>query len=854
MKKILKGGFFGLLMLSLAGSIAADEIIAHWDFNSTANRTIADTGGKHDVTIAEGSQAELYASPNDKALLFNGGSTSVQAKHADELTLVDNFTIKCVIKPAMLKDFRTILFKGYRKAKPELINYCFDARDGKVELKTKTADNEWHAWISEPVLKENEWFWIILSYNNNIVKLWVNGKECEVAQAKPVPGGKLINNNYPLHIGHALDGFNAQSYQFVGLIDDIKIINGAMDSVPQSEIDEWNKRLADFARRELAEKTQRIASKIDKFSDKFTVPPAEVKNIKARLSAVASLPAEKTEEGFAAVDRELNDLLFKSYYKKYSSVPDSFVVAFLDTAQRIEKRPDFATFLPPVSAPFKISAAGNEYEGFQALLIGNPEKNVDEIKVGVSDLVDESGKQTISSKQIVYGRINDIVTTAPDIPVDFTGAIPDMIEEDVPPALIPKASFVPVYFKVYVPAGTPAGVYKGNISFSGNGISKTVELQVRVFGFSLPKRMALKMAFSFFEKNYETWYDYKSLSESQKMYIYNFLLSYGISPNNIYAGGGTYPAPEYLEKLKDRINFLTFSANGPDKPVSESELNRIIDEKAAVYDKIKTMGLEKYAYYYSYDELSGNMKYFPAAKQMLPAIRKKIPGLKAMQTSFPNSEIKDLFNVWSPIFYHFGDQTELKTLQDLKQRGDEIWWYSADTPSKPYPNFFLDYPVFDCRIIGTLSFMYKVDGALYWCINREWSTNYDIKAEWPQKPWKPYIINIFTHKKVSKNGMGNLMYPGPNGRIYPALRLENLRDGVEDYEYLNTLKNAVEKLKKNGMGNNQVLLEKASGLLTIPADVAVAVNNYSADPGRLLDYRVKIAETIEEINRVLINN
>ena len=428
-----------------------------------------------------------------------------------------------------------------------------------------------------------------------------------------------------------------------------------------------------------------------------------------------------------------------------------------------------------------------------------------------------------------------------------------MIEDGVPPQMIPKADFIPVYFRVYVPAGTPAGVYKGRISFSGNGIKNSLELQLRVFDFSLPARSSLKMAFSFFEKNYADWYGCKTLTEKQKTYIYDFLLNYGISPNNIYHTNGSYPAQEYLEKLKDRINFVTFSADGPAKPVSNEELEKIINPKVAAYEKIKSAGLEKYAYYYSYDEISANMKYLPAAKQLLPAMGKKIPGLKAMQTSFPIPEIKDLYNAWCPLFYHFGDKEELKALQELKQRGDEIWWYAADSPSKPYPNFFLDYPVFDCRIIATLSFMYKIDGVLYWCINREWSTNLDIKDQWPQKPWKAYIVNIFTQKRVSKNGMGNLVYPGPDGRIYPSLRLENLRNGVADYEYLTMLKNRIETLKKSNC-QDKALLDKAEALLIIPADVAVAVNNYSSDPDNLLKYRVKVAEMIEGINAALIKN
>jgi hypothetical protein len=232
----------------------------------------------------------------------------------------------------------------------------------------------------------------------------------------------------------------------------------------------------------------------------------------------------------------------------------------------------------------------------------------------------------------------------------------------------------------------------------------------------------------------------------------------------------------------------------------------VVNQKATVYNQIKAAGLDKYAYYYSYDEMSANMQFLSAAKQVMPALRARIPELKAMQSSYPLPEFKDLFNVWNPLFYHYGDTAELKVLNDRKTRlGDELWWYPADDPAKPYPNFFLDYPVFDCRIIGALSYMYNIDGVLNWCINREWSTNMDIKSTWPQNPWKSYIISVITQQRVYKNGMGNLMYPGPAGKIYPSLRLENVRDGVEDFEYLTQLKIAVDSLKRKNNSNLQPL-------------------------------------------------
>ena len=248
--------------------------------------------------------------------------------------------------------------------------------------------------------------------------------------------------------------------------------------------------------------------------------------------------------------------------------------------------------------------------------------------------------------------------------------------------------------------------------------------------------------------------------------------------------------------------------------------------------------MKREAYLYAFDEVGGHaQEERDAAKQIMTVIHKELPGIKTVQTSRPDSELLNCFKVWVPGFSYFvGNEREIRK---LGKKGKTFWWYCADAPLKPFPNFFMDYPVLDNRIIFTLSYMYNIDAVLYWCINREWSTNLDIKGEWPEKAWKPYIINCFNKKRQYKNGMGNYVYPGKNGRILPSLRLENLRDGVEDYEYLMILK------KLAAMQNNK----QAEKLLQIPANVAKAVNQYSANPENLIEYRNKIALMIEKLKK-----
>jgi hypothetical protein len=147
--------------------------------------------------------------------------------------------------------------------------------------------------------------------------------------------------------------------------------------------------------------------------------------------------------------------------------------------------------------------------------------------------------------------------------------------------------------------------------------------------------------------------------------------------------------------------------------------------------------------------------------------------------------------------------------------------------------------------------MYKVKGVLYWCINREWLTNLKIHKQWPDAEWKPHIFHISRGTRKAKNGMGNLLYPGPDGTLLPSPRLENLRDGLEDYEYLKVLENAIERLNKSAIKEKDVLLKESNGLLHIPGNVAKSVDSWSSNPENLLEYRNKIGLTISKINSKL---
>ncbi len=517
---------------------------------------------------------------------------------------------------------------------------------------------------------------------------------------------------------------------------------------------------------------------------------------------------------------------------------------FISSVNRIVRKPDFISDVEKLKTKPELSAARKEYEGIQLILLGHPDKDIKINNISISECRDATSGDAIPRNAITIGKIGDVKSEKPDIPVPFVGKFPDPIFEGTTNFILKKQEFMPVFLKVNIDAAQ-SGHYQGIIAVDSSAGKLELPLSIRVYDFELPEKGSLRTALCFFEQYYEKWYGKPKLSLPERIKIYDFLLSYRLSPNNIYHPRSEYPGFDALQKIKGKTNFFTLGNwGGGSRLLPDAVLSEKIKYYRQEIAKVQELGMTDDMYFYSYDEISHHEINIPAARQMSGALKKAFPQLRLLQTSFPNENIRDIFNVWCPIFDEFVSAPKRKLLNDLKERGDEIWWYAADAPVKPYPNFFLDYPVFDCRIIGTLSYKYQVTGLLYWSINREWETNLGTREQWEQSgAWKPYIFHIIHKTRKNKNGMGNLVYPGRNGELLPSLRLENLRDGLEDYEYLVLLKKLAAKLPENDPDRTE-----AEKLLKIPPAVARAVNDYSADPQHLITYREQVALMIEKLN------
>ena len=186
--------------------------------------------------------------------------------------------------------------------------------------------------------------------------------------------------------------------------------------------------------------------------------------------------------------------------------------------------------------------------------------------------------------------------------------------------------------------------------------------------------------------------------------------------------------------------------------------------------------------------------------------------------------VKDSVTAWCPKTHFYTSYSEFKLNRNLtykfttrlehylgtfeermaaeKLGGDETWWYVTRMPSDPELTVLTQQDAVSYRTLFWQQKLYNVDGFLYYSVNDwavgtdpraakndnhvELSQEYDRTGAWYSK----HEISAAQNMDVYGNGI--LLYPGHMVDWYyfdpvGSLRLECIRDGIEDYEYFTML-------------------------------------------------------------------
>ncbi|GAB3416507.1 DUF4091 domain-containing protein [Flindersiella endophytica] len=501
-----------------------------------------------------------------------------------------------------------------------------------------------------------------------------------------------------------------------------------------------------------------------------------------------------------------------------------------------------------------LSLARGESESLQAVVLPYAEP-LGNVTAKVASVRGPGGAGDLEVAIDPVGSLNTTPSSAYHRPA-YSGWTPDPIRDDLTSVDVAAADVQPYWVRVRAGATAEPGTYTIQLAFDADGKpASTLTVQVKVWPFAIPDEPKLTTAFQF-----TPWIVYElyhatdpAARDELRHRFWAFLDDYKVQPDQIYTvektADGKYvqtpPSVEDVLYIKehfglDRFNvlFLNRALLDPAHPETwQAQIDRWLDQIGTAMAAYEAAGVADRAYVYGFDEATGPM--LTAAKQTFTAIRQRFPELPIATTLRDNSMGVDtglagLVDWWIPQQNLYDQAVAERT----RARGDQAWWYPDIATGFPYPNWFNGFPPVDGRMLmGPMSYQAGVEGVLYYAANR-W-----VPADHAAQPlvddgifsqWNPVTFGTTA-------GDGSVFYPGPDGPM-ASIRLENIRDGMEDYNLLWVLK---QRLDANPGAPSDVR-QRAEAALSARA-VVTGARTFTEDPVAYRAWRDQAAKALLDL-------
>jgi len=365
----------------------------------------------------------------------------------------------------------------------------------------------------------------------------------------------------------------------------------------------------------------------------------------------------------------------------------------------------------------------------------------------------------------------------------------------------------PIWIQISVPQGTAPGTYAGSVSLVADGTPTVIPISVDVANVTIPPpgqvSGSLLTAFNASPQSYgnEVHRLYGISASDALPGFFSFLASYRISPNNWGYGNPDSKSGYTTSRnvFKDKRARMTEAVGDPRQfaamwiPLS----NQRGPETAgispyapgtwcsylrAVRGFWENHGWLPGAYPYLYGMDEPGEKLYGIVRQQALAVHRCWPGSHLVVTTRPQaansylwnggSDDVDAFVILESRYYGaYRQPTEfLRYINAARRRGKQIWTYTYQSGAHTTPGLAAVEPASDPRMFTAWAALEGITGLL----RGNSMTNYDPTAN-------PFNTNN------KADGDFVLIYPGRTGPIASA-RLEELREGIEDWEILNIVR------------------------------------------------------------------
>lgn len=517
--------------------------------------------------------------------------------------------------------------------------------------------------------------------------------------------------------------------------------------------------------------------------------------------------------------------------------------------------------------------ARNEYLSLQVLYapVGRPET----VTAHLSDLTGPNG--TTIPSQHCQVRLLEYVPFG-------DRWLPDPLMEQQPFRPSGHGPIV-LWVTVHVPQDARAGDYRGTVTMSADGGAPIArQVGIRVWDVTLPQETHLQSSFWLFRAQIRRHFDLPADVPMEDYYPYiDLTTSHRLSPVDVVEGP-TEPMVKvyreqdgslsydfsywdlYLDRLKAggantiHLGFTHwmahyFSGDRPaviDRQTGETvalgyefgtveHLDALGRYLRAAADHLKQRGEFDKCYIQPWDEPHGDG--LAKSYTVLKGIMERVPDIpRLMDAVYPDAhggEMAQVVNLWCPLSPMVGQGHYSK----VRERGDTMWWYVCCGPRRPFANLFTNWKVPEMRALFWQTWQHKITGLLYWGLNywTSWGAELQPAGErFPRGPWVASTSNL----NGDYMGDGYFIYPGETvDKPLSSLRLETIRDGIEDYELLYLLNGLVERSSEA----DPETLKLAQEVLKVRPEVSHSLRDFDRTGEAMAAEREVIADLIQRL-------
>lgn len=415
---------------------------------------------------------------------------------------------------------------------------------------------------------------------------------------------------------------------------------------------------------------------------------------------------------------------------------------------------------------------------------------------------------------------NPVGTPFDEVVREAPALFPDPLRENFPFELKPNTTRA-IWITFYAPASAKPGDYQSQATFfSGEEQLASAAFRVRVLSATVPATQSLKVTnwlnlgfgnlrrfYKIEEDSEQHWQLLENIGRVMAEHKQNVLLTPVRSlAKPMLAGGGIRYDFSKLDRWVEtfeRAGLLGTIEGGhllgrssgffsqmvvpayvveggqvvvkrldPDDPRAERFLASFL---AALYSHLKEKGWTGRYIQHIHDEPHGREA--PIYRRYAKIVHKHLPGIPTVDAVSLRQRV-DFFadvDIWVPVLGSFDHK--LDVIRTHVANGGQAWFYTCISPRGRYLNRFIDYSLLKVRLLHWFNFRHHLTGFLHWG-----------GMSWGPKPFENVQRVINSNRTLLPAGDNAIVYPYPEkNTVLSSIRLESMRDGIEDYELLTAL-------------------------------------------------------------------